>query len=166
MWGGLMERFHMKQAGTGNREIPALRFPAEMALLAAKPFYARRFGPIGGATLFAVLYCLVFWYLTEDVTGWGQLIHSWRAEYFDDHGNASGSMKLRGESGYRFYRLSLPLGILVYPIASAAVALLLRTAFKRISWRARLLVLLLAAAMAAILIRFVYLGVFECASNV
>lgn len=55
-----------------NREMSELKFPADTCVKETKPFYSRPVGPIGGVTLFVVLYCVVFWYLIEDTTIWGE----------------------------------------------------------------------------------------------
>lgn len=140
-----------------------LKFPADTALPEAKPFYARRLGPIGGVPLFFVLYCLVFWYLIEDSTIWGIMIQSWREEAYDHFGNYVGSSIIRGHERGLFYRLAIPFGVLVYPVGCVTAIVLCWTAWKKTTLGARAVCLVLAGSMVAIVVRFLSLGVLECA---
>ncbi|WP_395740868.1 hypothetical protein [Prosthecobacter sp.] len=139
--------------------------PCDSEPLYFNPSSPRSFAFFRALVLLLTAYSLVFWYLTEDVFDWGARIASWRREYFDDNGIPRGSMKFRGPDARLIYGLTIPWSLLVYPAALLAGMLQLRLSIKEPKPAQKIFSLLCAIAMAAILARFVYLGVFECVTS-
>jgi len=146
-----------------RRLVAVLKFPADKPLREPRAFLSRPIGPIGGVTLFAILYCTVFWYLIEDATICGNMLQTWKDEAYDHVGKYVGSSIIHGHEGGLFYRLAMPFGVLVYPIGGVTAAVLCWKAWKSSSTRARIVCLVLAGGMVAIVLRFWRLGVLECA---
>ncbi|WP_395751047.1 hypothetical protein [Prosthecobacter sp.] len=136
--------------------------PRDSGPLYFNPESPRSFTFFRALVLLLTAYSLVFWYLTEDVFDWGARIASWRHEYFGDDGIPRGSMKFRGPEGRVISLITFPWSLLVYPAALLGVFLHLSLSISEPKPAQKILSLLCAIAMAAILARFVYLGVFEC----
>ena len=115
---------------------------------------------IRATALFALFYCILVWYLTEQATGWGEVIRQWRQEYYGDDGIPTGSMKFRTPAGRQFVSLSVPWGFLVYPTTVIAGVWYFRRAIAKQSIQRRLPFLIGVFIMVAILARFLWLGVF------
>ena len=119
------------------------------------------FSPARAAALLVLAYCILFWYLTEQATEWGDVIHQWRQEYYGENGVPAGSMKFRTPEGRLFVTISLPWGLLVYPISFIGAIWYSHRAFAAQSWSQRIIYSLGIIFLLAILARFVWLGVFS-----
>ncbi len=112
------------------------------------------------AALFALVYCMLVWFQTEQITGWGEIISQWRHEYYGEDGIPQGSLKFRTPEGRAFVSLSIPWGVLVYPMTIASAIWFSRSAIATRSTHWKIFYLLSALIVATILARFVWLGVF------
>ncbi len=121
----------------------------------------RRFAFIRTAALFALLYCILLWVAMEWTTEWGEVIRQWRHEYYGDAGEPNGSMKFRTPEGHLFKCFALPWGLLVYPLAAFGIIYFVRTAIMSSSTPSRCFSVFATVLLAAILCRFVWLGVFS-----
>lgn len=117
------------------------------------------------AALFALVYCVMIWFQTERVTRSGDLISEWRREYFDEDGIPQGSLKFRTPEGRAFVSLSVPWGFLVYPASFASAIWFSRSAYTAKLKRWRAFYVLSTLILIAILVRFVWLGVFTVVTS-
>jgi hypothetical protein len=114
----------------------------------------RRFSIARAFVLALVVYSVIIWYFMERATDSGALLDSYRNEYA-----GGGSMSFRTPEGIAFVSLAIPYGLLVYPATLLTAVVFLRGALHSQSAWQRIYRLALCAAMLAILIRFMDLGV-------
>lgn len=128
-----------------------------MEFILSPPNNRNRFSIAWAVILLLVAYSITLWLLMERATDSGALLESYRHEYA-----GGGSMAFRTPEGHSFVSLAIPWGLLVYPATLIAALSLLVAASRSNSSRQRIFRLTLCAAMFAILMRFVFLGVASC----